>query len=682
MTGENDEDNTAGADVCLLQKGGFAMMKNNKTKSRGRKGTFLFAGLLALCLCAGLTACGVVGGSDSTDSSAAVSTSGGGTSEQPAGIESIAISNESALTAEWNIGDADRTVHVTFAPEGYTEENTDFEVTSSDPAIIAVAGKSLQAVGAGTATITVTAGTAVDTVEITVSVGEPELIFYDDSLSAVEDEVYYLDELVYAEAHDGATLTNEVEVTTTDESILYDAETGELCFTEKGTHELTFSVSDPRDETKTASETVVFTVVRNPVTITNTNFNMSDMYGAEADQTLAGTDGSLNIVYAYFNAEPSKLYYAEATFDIGSPHQGVAIGLGHLIEGDTTRMISMSVDRGDRNFKIKDIDWVKTPNPALLESSWSAENPNPTDIYAEQNYALYSYRVTQVRGYEDADASHVKFAVARVGDMFYAFLNDQYIGGVSFEYYADKDTVPGLIGTMWNTVEISGMSWLSGEEAQTKIDALTAGQELVAYAPDTWAAASATNFETAVENLGRDENGIKFDFTDSSIEWNYGAVSPYVWFDGDFSVEWVYKNTEAGNETFSQAYLEVRDWKYGAPVVKLGEDISNGRFMLDLMPEGGESAQLQQPAFGEFDFTQGTRYTVSRIMGETSATYILTVTSVANPEQTFSRVVEYAGNRWNEPVLFMWHNLFTSGSYSGISWTTDVTVSESGTEEA
>lgn len=100
-------------------------------------------------------------------------------------------------------------------------------------------------------------------------------------------------------------------------------------------------------------------------------------------------------------------------------------------------------------------------------------------------------------------------------------------------------------------------------------------------------------------------------------------------------MEWVYKNTEAGNETFSQAYLEVRDWKYGAPVVKLGEDISNGRFMLDLMPEGGESAQLQQPAFGEFDFTQGTRYTVSRIMGETSATYILTVTSVANPEQTF-----------------------------------------------
>lgn len=88
MTGENDEDNTAGADVCLLQKGGFAMMKNNKTKSRGRKGTFLFAGLLALCLCAGLTACGVVGGSDSTDSSAGVSTSGGGTSEQPAGIES------------------------------------------------------------------------------------------------------------------------------------------------------------------------------------------------------------------------------------------------------------------------------------------------------------------------------------------------------------------------------------------------------------------------------------------------------------------------------------------------------------------------------------------------------------------------------------------------------------------
>ena len=627
------------------------MMKN-------RKHLWIVSFLLALCACAIFAACNKNDGPTGGD--------------EPAAVETISISNESALTAEWILGSADRTVHVTFTPETLTEENTQFTVESSDTDVVTVNGKSIKAVGAGTSTITVKAGDATDSVNVTVSIGDPTIEVAGDTVNAVEGIATSVQNLVLAEACDGTDLTDSVELTFDDtDNITYDEEKGTVTFAEVGEYELTFTVADPRDAAKTASVDVVVNVARNPITTSNVDFSYSNMYGDESAQTVSTSSGEL--AYAYYNTTASKLYYAEATFDIGSPHQGVQVGLGHFIPGNTKRMVGMGVDRGDRNFKIKDIDWIKTPNPDFQEGNpWTSSNGAP---YAEANYALYNYRLAEFRGLTDDDASHVKFAVARVDDMMYAFVNDQYVASVVFDYYRIVDTVPGIIGTMWSTTQVSGMSWLSGSEAQAKIDSLIGdGQMINAYSPDSWALNSMTNFATCVDNIGADENGLKYDYTSINNIGNDSMVSPYIYFEGDFTFEWIYKNTgKNDNPTYGKAqmYLEVRDWRAITPIFNLGERRNDSKFLLDKLPDASDSEvtdKWYQPDFGDFDFSEGTRYTVTRTLGESAATYVLTVTSVANPSQTYSRTIEYSGARWSEPAILIWKNEFVSGEYSGIKW--------------
>ena len=626
------------------------MMKN-------RKHLWIVSFLLALFACAVFAACNTNDGPTGGD--------------EPAAVETISISNESALTAEWIIGSADRTVHVTFTPDTLTEENTQFTVESSDTDVVTVNGKSIKAVGKGTSTITVKAGDATDSVNVTVSIGNPTIEVAGDT-GAIEGIAKSVQNLVLAEACDGTDLTDSVELTFDDtDNITYDEEKGTVTFAEVGEYELTFTVADPRDAAKTASVDVVADVARNPITTSNVDFSYSNMYGDESAQTVSTSSDEL--AYAYYNTTASKLYYAEATFDIGSPHQGVQVGLGHFIPGNTKRMVGMGVDRGDRNFKIKDIDWIKTPNPDFQEGNpWTSSNGAP---YAEANYALYNYRLAEFRGLTDDDASHVKFAVARVDDMMYAFVNDQYVASVVFDYYRIVDTVPGIIGTMWSTTQVSGMSWLSGSEAQAKIDSLIGdGQMINAYSPDSWALNSMTNFATCVDNIGADENGLKYDYTSINNIGNDSMVSPYIYFEGDFTFEWIYKNTgKNDNPTYGKAqmYLEVRDWRAITPIFNLGERRNDSKFLLDKLPDASDSEvtdKWYQPDFGDFDFSEGTRYTVTRTLGESAATYVLTVTSVANPSQTYSRTIEYSGARWSEPAILIWKNEFVSGEYSGIKW--------------
>ena len=86
-----------------------------------------------------------------------------------AGPTAISITNKQDLTAEWEVGDPDRTVEISFTPDTYTEEDAPVTVSSNNSAVITVSGKTLKAVSVGTATVTATAGELSDMVEITVS---------------------------------------------------------------------------------------------------------------------------------------------------------------------------------------------------------------------------------------------------------------------------------------------------------------------------------------------------------------------------------------------------------------------------------------------------------------------------------------------------------------------------------
>ena len=240
---------------------------------KNRKHLWIVSFLLALFACAVFAACNTNDGPAGGD--------------EPAAVETISISNESALTAEWILGSADRTVHVTFTPDTLTEENTQFTVESSDTDVVTVNGKSIKAVGKGTSTITVKAGDATDSVNVTVSIGNPTIEVVGDT-GAIEGIAKSVENLVLAEACDGTDLADSVELTFDDtDNITYDEEKGTVTFAEVGEYELALTVADPRDAAKTASVDVVVNVARNPITTSNVDFSYSNMYGDESEQTVS-----------------------------------------------------------------------------------------------------------------------------------------------------------------------------------------------------------------------------------------------------------------------------------------------------------------------------------------------------------------------------------------------------------
>ncbi len=86
-------------------------------------------------------------------------------------VNSVAITNKTALTAEWYVGNADRTMNITLDPAGNVNSLINkgiVTIVSSDTNVITVAGRVLTAAGAGKSTITVTYGDKKDSVEIEV----------------------------------------------------------------------------------------------------------------------------------------------------------------------------------------------------------------------------------------------------------------------------------------------------------------------------------------------------------------------------------------------------------------------------------------------------------------------------------------------------------------------------------
>ena len=80
-------------------------------------------------------------------------------------LTGIAITNKNVLTSVWYIGDDARMVEVKLSPDDFTLENTDVQITSSNPQVIKAEGKTLTALAEGTSTITAKAGEFSDTVE-------------------------------------------------------------------------------------------------------------------------------------------------------------------------------------------------------------------------------------------------------------------------------------------------------------------------------------------------------------------------------------------------------------------------------------------------------------------------------------------------------------------------------------
>jgi hypothetical protein len=157
-----------------------------------KKSILTIASLLTLTL--GLAACGgtpasssaAAASSTAASSEAVVSSAAASSSEAVASSSSVAatltIDNKAALTAEWHALEADRSLSLTCSETlnpGAALADGSLVVKSSNTAVIAVTGKILKAVGAGTATVSVAYHGGSDTVDITVAdkVAAPAFIY-------------------------------------------------------------------------------------------------------------------------------------------------------------------------------------------------------------------------------------------------------------------------------------------------------------------------------------------------------------------------------------------------------------------------------------------------------------------------------------------------------------------------
>ena len=141
--------------------------------------------LLALVSCGGnnnTSSESTVSSSDSvTPSSSAAVSSETVSSSEAAVYNSVTIGKKDELTAEWHVGDADRTLDITIDPVGNVNnliKNGVIKVTSSDDKVISVKLRVLTAVSAGKATITVTYGDKTDSVTITTSAKQTAIVEY------------------------------------------------------------------------------------------------------------------------------------------------------------------------------------------------------------------------------------------------------------------------------------------------------------------------------------------------------------------------------------------------------------------------------------------------------------------------------------------------------------------------
>ncbi len=130
-----------------------------------------FIPLTALALLA-LVSCG--GNNNQTSSTISESE----VSSQQEVVNSVTITNKEEISADWALGSSDRTLNISTDPAGNVNALINagkITITSSNPTIVAVVGRVLQAKAAGTATVTVAYGDKTDSVSVTV-IGEKTAI--------------------------------------------------------------------------------------------------------------------------------------------------------------------------------------------------------------------------------------------------------------------------------------------------------------------------------------------------------------------------------------------------------------------------------------------------------------------------------------------------------------------------
>ena len=608
-------------------------------------------------------------------------------------LSDFAITDLAALSAEWDLGTANRNVNIDFGGSEYwTTDNTDVAVISSNKDVIKTEGNILSAVGVGTARINVQVRDITKMFTVKVVLGAPVFEVEGETEIAVMDGEKIALPTVSAFTSDNSSRIDDskINVTLSDAENMTVTNDNTLEVASYGEYTLTYSAIDPRVANKVGSVTINVIVARNIFSGDKGSYFVSKERVPAAEQVVENSNSGYS--GARFNITPGKFYYAEALF-VGdrfyTPGNWMGVGMGHFAADAENRVLTSFVMNGNNDHKVKDLD--------TTSASWDFSEGDAA------NRVYYSWRLGEYRGLDTGtigQSDRIKYAVARIGDDFFAFVNDQYVCCVSPEYYRNIDTIPGLFGADMRELKITEIDFVSGEVAKTKVNELLKGGSGVAsaYVPNEYYLGSKAEGNFTV-NVATDERGANFDFNadnDNKKDYNSSCVSPYVYFDGDFTLEWEYRPTWTSHEFGTGntgSIFELRSINYWAELNKFGV-----RFFWD-----GSTPVVQfiahRPQEDQFGWTNesaryaqsskeyqnlmnyGVKMRVTRKITDGKATITYTVIPFIDANKTEGQVLfevtqadidqSNFGNNYQiatEVLQCVWHNMETAGEYSNIRW--------------
>lgn len=619
-------------------------------------------------------------------------------------ITSVTVTNKSELSQEWNVGESRKIDCAFVSPETFTEANTKVEITADDPEAIDADGYNVIPRKSGSYTLTVAVGNKSDTVDVNFKLLAPVISVSDEQtlVNAYHGTAITLP-MVTAETCDGTNITTDLEVELSDPQNMV-KRGARLTVAKTGMYSIKYTATDPRDENVKTEKVISINVARKIINDDNDGGIKSDFKYVEdcefvKDEQQKLTTTHTGFSWLKFNIEPSKLYYAEVTYDYTAHtnlNNAFLYGMAHYLEGlSNKRWVATCMDGGtganQNNFYIRDF---------VSESSqgggWAIAGAG---VDFDSSPSFYSYSPSTFRGipFDNSEKSFT-FGIARDGDMFYSFVNGAFMGAVSYEFYRNKDTIPGIFGEHFsyggvNGCIMSNIKFYGGDEARDTIQKLLYENETQYghFQPFTfWGTKegygeSKDTFKTSVRtNKPSAERGMNFDYVSSNDDYYHSSVSPHVYFEKDFTFEWTYKKTNATSAN-AMMQLQVRNRKCEESLLQFGamfnNNTSSALFYRDRadtvcnMVDNPTEDNFVKYFDGVLDDSQGLRFKVTRKIGESSATYTISAYSIANPSQKMTKSFEYNGTgvenrvaKWYQGVVIMWNNDHVAGEFSNIRW--------------
>ncbi len=607
-------------------------------------------------------------------------------------FQSFEISNKAAMSATWNDWTQTRTLELAMNPaEYYTTENTKVQISASQ-GLISVNEETLTltAKKVGTAIVTVTVLNRSESFEVVIERSAPTVKF--SQMSGFEETaeggtIGMLDgetltvPTATARTCDGTYVDVTVELLDTEGATLAN---GKITATKTGdtvnTYRLSYKAVDRENDQLVAEKIVTVKVARNVYEKTDGTWTFVEgqKYVDDKDQQLTITKNGYQL--GAFKLEASEYYYAEVEYYTTEYLGGLAHYTLHE-DGSVNlnRSLVSFAGNKDINYKFIDFDTAR---------GWDVQEGNG------KLKVIYQYRLKEYWNHSEhedsaAGARVSKIAIARIGDYFVNFWNDQYILMYTDEFYAGQKTVPGVFVNAYlgNVEAVKNVVYYSGKDAvNAKVAALTHnGKDVnVNYVPSDWAADSKNDNERNFTSYEIDEErGIHLDTKRDNVGMNNAMFSNNVWFDGDFTYQWDFTATSGSYRSF----IELRgNYWYDEYGIQFGAQYDAGKYNRSLLNANKNAEGAKWYEGGQsLDNSKGIRFTISRKLHEDYAEITMTTMSIAKPWQTFTRTVNFgatadkssdgktAYTRWNEPVTVQWHNVSVAGKYSNITWTNSAT---------